>query len=208
MSQQYPNGEKIISPGTVIVTSGGEVEDIRKVVSPVIVNDKNSSLYHIDFSFDEQRLGGSAFAQSLGKVGSDVPTVKNPEYFADCFNAVQELIRRGWIMAGHDICSRWYAYHIARNDICQRTDGGLHINLHNLAGDDVVKNSLWQRTQVLLSRFADEHKHELDGHTSRIMALAYAKIGYPVPEFTHYYQLLRATASHDFDIDALRDEVV
>ncbi|WP_337633294.1 phosphoribosylformylglycinamidine synthase, partial [Prevotella sp.] len=58
MSQQYPNGEKIISPGTVIVSAGGEVSDIRKVVSPVLVNDKNSSLYHIDFSFDEQRLGG------------------------------------------------------------------------------------------------------------------------------------------------------
>ena len=78
LSQQYPNGEKIISPGTVIVSAGGEVDDIRKVVSPVLVNDKNSSLYHIDFSFDEQHLGGSAFAQSLGKVGSDVPTVRMP----------------------------------------------------------------------------------------------------------------------------------
>ena len=71
MTQQYPNGEKIIAPGTVIVSAGGEVSDVKKVVSPVLVNDKNSSLYHIDFSFDEQRLGGSAFAQSLGKVGSD-----------------------------------------------------------------------------------------------------------------------------------------
>ena len=69
MSQQYPDGTKIISPGTVIVSSGGEVADIRKVVSPVVVNDANSSIYHIDFSFDEQRLGGSAFAQSLGKAG-------------------------------------------------------------------------------------------------------------------------------------------
>lgn len=67
LSQQYPNGEKIISPGTVIVSAGGEVSDIRKVVSPVLVNDKHASLYHIDFSFDEQRLGGSAFAQSLGQ---------------------------------------------------------------------------------------------------------------------------------------------
>ncbi|MDE7088987.1 MAG: phosphoribosylformylglycinamidine synthase, partial [Prevotella sp.] len=62
LSQQYPNGEKIISPGTVIVSAGGEVSDIKKVVSPVLVNDKHASLYHIDFSFDEQRLGGSAFA--------------------------------------------------------------------------------------------------------------------------------------------------
>ena len=54
----------------------------------------------------KQRLGGSAFAQSLGKVGDDVPTVKNPEYFADAFQAVQEMIGKGWIMAGHDHASR------------------------------------------------------------------------------------------------------
>ncbi|WP_337950085.1 phosphoribosylformylglycinamidine synthase, partial [Prevotella sp.] len=30
LTQQYPNGEKIVSPGTVIVTSGGEVSDVRK----------------------------------------------------------------------------------------------------------------------------------------------------------------------------------
>ena len=81
MSQQYPDGTKVIAPGTVIVSAGGEVSDVRKVVSPVLVNDKNASLYHIDFSFDKQRLGGSAFAQSLGRVGDDVPTVKNPDYF-------------------------------------------------------------------------------------------------------------------------------
>jgi len=103
LTQQYPNGEKIISPGTVIVSAGGEVSDIRKVVSPVLVNDKNASLYHIDFSFDEQHLGGSALAQVLGKVGSDVPTVKNAEYFADAFMAVQQMIEKGWILAGHDI---------------------------------------------------------------------------------------------------------
>ena len=103
LTQQYPNGEKIVSPGTVIVSSGAEVSNVRKVVSPVLVNNKKTRLYHIDFSFDEQRLGGSAFAQSLGKVGSDVPTVKEPRYFCDCFDAIQEMIQRGWILAGHDI---------------------------------------------------------------------------------------------------------
>lgn len=37
MTQKYPNGEKIISPGTVIVSAGGEVSDVKKVVSPVLV---------------------------------------------------------------------------------------------------------------------------------------------------------------------------
>ena len=80
MTQKYPDGKKIISPGTVIVSSGGEVSDVKKVVSPVLVNNPDTTLLHIDFSFDTLKLGGSAFAQSLGKVGSDVPTVKNAEY--------------------------------------------------------------------------------------------------------------------------------
>ena len=34
MVQKYPDGKKVLSPGTVIVSSVGEVSDIRKVVSP------------------------------------------------------------------------------------------------------------------------------------------------------------------------------
>ena len=40
MTQKYPNGEKVISPGTVIVSAGGEVSDVKKVVSPVLVNNE------------------------------------------------------------------------------------------------------------------------------------------------------------------------
>ena len=93
MTQKYPDGSKIISPGTVIVSSGGEVSDVKKVVSPVLVNDKDTTLLHIDFSFDTLKLGGSAFAQSLGKVGSDVPTVKNPEYFRSVLPYIRTLHR-------------------------------------------------------------------------------------------------------------------
>lgn len=75
MTQKYPNGEKIISPGTVIVSAGGEVSDVKKVVSPVLVNDERA-LSTILIQFDKLRLGGSAFAQSLNKVGDDVPTVQ------------------------------------------------------------------------------------------------------------------------------------
>ena len=70
----------------------------QEVVSPVMVNKDKSTFYHIDFSFDELRLGGSAFAQSLNKVGDDVPTVQNPEYFRDAFLAIQELVDKQLIL--------------------------------------------------------------------------------------------------------------
>ncbi len=149
LTQQYPNGEKIIAPGTVIVSAGGEVSDVKKVVSPVLVNDKNSSLYHIDFSFDEQRLGGSAFAQSLGKVGSDVPTVKNPEYFVDCFNAVQELINRGWVMAGHDISAGGLITTLLEMTFAN-VEGGMKINLHDIADKDIIKTLFAENPGVVI----------------------------------------------------------
>ena len=201
MSQQYPNGEKIISPGTVIVSAGGEVSDIRKVVSPVAVNDKNSSFYHIDFSFDEQRLGGSAFAQSLGKVGSDVPTVKNPEYFADCFEAVQEMIRRGWILAGHDISAGGMITTLL--EMCfANTRGGMHINLHNLAGGDIIKN-LFAENPGIIIQVSDEHKFELKEFLEDA-GVGFAKIGYPTPD-SRTLVVKKDEQEFTFDIDELRD---
>jgi phosphoribosylformylglycinamidine synthase len=221
LSQQYPNGEKIISPGTVIVSAGGEVSDIKKVVSPVLVNDKNASIYHIDFSFDEQRLGGSAFAQSLGKVGDDVPTVKNPEYFCDAFMAVQQMIEKGWIMAGHDISAGGLITTLL--EMCfANTKGGMHINLHDLATSpnpsergeiDLVKILFAENPGVVIE-VSDEHKQEFKDFMEE-QGVGFAKIGYPV-EDSHSIEIVypnassstsqtSETSSTSFDIDALRD---
>ena len=201
LSQQYPNGDKIISPGTVIVSAGGEVSDVRKVVSPVMVNDKNSSLYHIDFSFDTQRLGGSAFAQSLGKVGDDVPTVANAEYFADCFEAVQELINRGWIMAGHDISAGGLITTLLEMTFAN-THGGMHVNLHDIADDDFVKLLFAENPGVVI-QVSDEHKQELRAFLEDA-GIGYAKIGYPTPD-SRTIVIKKDDYQHTFDIDALRD---
>ena len=202
LSQQYPNGEKIISPGTVIVSAGGEVSDVKKVVSPVLVNDKNSSLYHIDFSFDEQALGGSAFAQSLGKVGSDVPTVKDAEYFADCFNAVQDLIKKGWVMAGHDISAGGLITTLL--EMCfANTEGGMHINLHDIVGDDMVKVLMAENPGVVI-QVSDKHKDEFKKYMEEA-GIDFAKIGYPTPN-ERTIVVKKDNYEHTFDIDALRDE--
>ena len=218
LSQQYPNGEKIISPGTVIVSAGGEVSDIKKVVSPVLVNDKNASLYHIDFSFDEQRLGGSAFAQSLGKVGDDVPTVKNPEYFADAFMAIQQLIEKGWIMAGHDISAGGLITTLL--EMCfANTKGGMHINLHDIAapilplskgepeGVDIIKTLFAENPGVVIE-VSDEHKQDFKDFMEE-QGVGFAKIGYPVPDSRDIVVVWpnqsNQTNQITFSIDALRD---
>ena len=202
LSQQYPNGEKIISPGTVIVSAGGEVSDVKKVVSPVLVNNKNASLYHIDFSFDEQRLGGSAFAQSLGKVGDDVPTVKNAEYFADAFMAVQELINRGWILAGHDISAGGLITTLL--EMCfANTNGGMHINLHDICADGDVVKALFAENPGVVVEISDEHKQDFKDFMEE-QGVGFAKIGYPV-EDSRSIVVKAGDDEMTFDINALRD---
>ena len=153
MTQKYPDGSKIISPGTVIVSSGGEVSDVKKVVSPVLVNKADSTLYHIDFSFDTLKLGGSAFAQILGKVGSDVPTVKNPEYFRDAFTAVQELVEKVKNSANKMTLRNLYDYGDFTDTICQLekknqiTFRGLRTK--RIALPSAILTSLWKYLSFL-----------------------------------------------------------
>ncbi len=200
LSQQYPGGEKIISPGTVIVSAGGEVSDIRTVVSPVIKPVKKSTLYHIDFSFDTLRLGGSAFAQSLGCVGSDVPTVTNPDYFRTAFDALQRLIKRGWILAGHDISAGGLLTCLLEMTFAN-TDGGLDVKLDKFASDDLVKILFAENPGVVVQvddRYKKDFKALLDE-----AGVAYIKLGRPSDE--RQVMVSFHDADYQFGIDYLRD---
>ena len=200
MSQQYPGGEKIISPGTVIVSAGGEVSDVKKVVSPVMVNKEKSTFYHIDFSFDDLRLGGSAFAQSLNKVGSDVPTCKNPEYFRDAFDAVQTLENKGLVLAGHDISAGGLITTLL--EMCfANMEGGMEISLDKFGRHDIVKILLAENPGVVV-QIADKHKAEF----KKIMddaGVGYLKLGHPTDE--RLIQVTKDGAEYQFGIDYLRD---
>lgn len=200
LSQQYPNGEKIISPGTVIVSAGGEVIDIRKVVSPVVVNDKHTTLYHIDFSFDDLRLGGSAFAQSRGFVGSDVPTVKNPEYFRDAFNAVQSLINKGLILAGHDISAGGLITCLL--EMCfANTEGGLEISVDKFKHTDLVK-ILFAENPAIVVQVRNKDKKEFKEILDEA-GIGYVKIGQPAEE--RHILVEHDGQTYQFGIDYLRD---
>ena len=209
MTQKYPDGTKVIAPGTVIVSSGGEVSDIRKVVSPVLADEQKSALYHIDFSFDELRLGGSAYAQAHGKVGSDVPTCTNPEYFRDAFNAVQECVRKGLLLAGHDISAGGLITTLL--EMCfANTRGGMKINLNNFATDDITK-ILFAENPGVVVQVCTKHEAEF----KKIMdeaGVGYIYIGTPARDRS--IRLRRTepgdeqriiTFEETLDIDALRD---
>ena len=215
MTQKYPDGEKVISPGTVIVSSGGEVSDVRKVVRPVVKNPRNagatcacgkakdprnSVLYHIDFSFDQLRLGGSALAQSLGYVGSDVPTVKNPEYFRDAFNAVQRCVNEGLLLAGHDISAGGLLTCLL--EMCfANTKGGLDICLDGFAGSDVVR-ALYAENPGVVVQVNENCKAQFEEIMDEA-GVGYQLIGRPSAE--RRILVTKDGKEYTFCIDSLRD---
>ena len=105
MKQKYPN-EEVIAPGTVIISAGGNCTDIKKVVEPVLSRSLGSgSIYYINLSQDDFKLGGTSFAQILNTVGTEVPTIKDADFFKKAFNVIQDAIVNNQIIAGHDIGS-------------------------------------------------------------------------------------------------------
>lgn len=103
MTQKYPDGEVVYSPGTVIISATAECADIRKSVSPALQPIEGSSIILIDFSNDAPSLGGSSFGQALNKLGTEAPEIKDADYFANAFECVQQLVKNELILAGHDI---------------------------------------------------------------------------------------------------------
>ena len=200
MTQKYPNGDKVISPGTVIVSAGGEVSDIKKVVSPVLINDPKSTIYHIDFSFDRLKLGGSAFAQSLNKIGDDVPTVQNAEYFRDAFLAIQELINKGLIMSGHDISAGGLITTLL--EMCfANVEGGMEITLDKIKEDDIVKILFAENPGVVI-QVKDKQKEDV----KKILedaGIGFVKLGKPTEE--RHILISKDGATYQFGIDYMRD---
>lgn len=103
MKQKYKEGD-VLAPGTVIISSTGECQDVKKVVTPVSISNKGK-LYYINLSSQKHVLGGSSLGQVLNKIGSKAPGIKDVTLFKNAFNLIQNLILEEKIIAGHDISS-------------------------------------------------------------------------------------------------------
>ncbi|MDO4704086.1 phosphoribosylformylglycinamidine synthase [Tannerella sp.] len=197
MTQKYGT-DKVFSPGTVIISAAGEVSDIRKIVSPVLVRDKHTYIYYIDFSFDALHLGGSAFAQSLGKVGSEVPTVRDYDYFRDAFNAVQEAIDKGLILAGHDISAGGMITTLL--EMCfANVEGGLEVDLNAIAEADIVK-ILFAENPGIIVQVKEKNVFEKQ---MRAAGIGFARIARPTDE--RHIIVTKDDTTYHFGVDYMRD---
>ncbi|QWX85526.1 phosphoribosylformylglycinamidine synthase [Cellulophaga sp. HaHaR_3_176] len=136
MKQKYKDGD-VISPGTVIISAAGNCDDITKVVEPVLQK-SGGSIYYINLSKDNYKLGGSSFSQTLNKIGNEAPTVTDASYLKNTFNTIQSLIRDGQIVAGHDVASGGLITTLL--ELCfADVNLGANLNLTDLGEEDTIK---------------------------------------------------------------------
>jgi len=195
MTQKYPDGKVVYSPGTVIITAVAEVSEVKKTIGPVLVNETNSVLIWIDFSADEFKPGGSSFAQVTNQLGDTVPVVKDANHFKKAFALLQQLIHEGEVLAGHDISAGGLITTLLEMTFAN-PGGGIDVDLTALNEPDIIKILFSENPGVVI---------QMPGEGSRLSGagLKYHVIG----RVTEKRRLTIKHGAHNysFDIDQLRD---
>lgn len=198
MTQKYPGGDTVLAPGTVIISTVGEVTDIRKVIIPVLKKSFTSTLVYIDFSLCEFNTGGSSFAQALNKLGGATPEVKSPNYFRRCFEAIQELIKKDMILAGHDISAGGLITTLLEMTFSHNSTG-MDLNLDDMSEKDIVRLLFSEKPGVVIQ------VNDLDYVSIYLYekGITFSVIGKPSAGDT--IKITHLQKDYTFDINALRD---
>ncbi len=132
--------ETVKSPRELVVSVYAAVPDISKSITPDIKK-PGSPLLFLDLGGGRNRMGGSALAQVMTQMGDISPDLDDAGLLKRCFLAVQELIAREYVSAGHD-----------------RSDGGLITTLLEMAfsGNCGLDVSLSGQSTVFEALFAEE----------------------------------------------------
>lgn len=197
MKQKYPNGQDVIAPGTLIISAAANCIDINKVVEPVL--SKNAgSIYYINLSKDNFKLGGSSFAQILNRIGKEVPTIKDAAYFKKAFNVIQELILNDQVVAGHDVGSGGLITTLLEMTFAD-VNLAANYDLSGLGEHDTVK-ALFNENIAVVLQAKDDNAFEAALAQSGVVAV---KIGTAVEGTTVSFKNHADTFS--FDVVQTRD---
>ena len=134
-------------------------------------------------------------------MGDDVPTVKNPDYFRNAFNTLQELVKNGWLMAGHDISAGGMVTTLL--EMCfANTEGGLDISLDKFDCEDIVKMLMAENPGVIV-QVSERHRLDFEDLMDD-NGVCYACIGRPDTS-SRKLKISKGKFTHEFYIDAMRD---
>ncbi|MEX2525367.1 MAG: phosphoribosylformylglycinamidine synthase [Gammaproteobacteria bacterium] len=136
------NIEKSVrAPLSLNITAFAPVADIRRVLTPQLIRNRETRLLLIDLGAGRDRTGGSILGQVFNHTGGETPDLDEPAYLAAFFRAIQLLNETGHILAYHD-----------------RSDGGLLACLCEMAiaGRCGLSLSLETQSHPLAALFSEE----------------------------------------------------
>ena len=195
MKQKYPD-KNVVAPGTVIVTAVGNCDEINQIVEPVFQKEAGS-IYYINMSASDFHLGGSSFAQSRNEIGITCPDVIHPGTFAMTFDFIQQKIRNGKILAGHDISAGGMLTTIL--EMCfADMDLGAEINLNGIDEEDLVKILFAENAGLIIQ--SNQEDFAKDCQAAGITAI---QIGQVISESK--VSIEHKETDIEFDVSAMRD---
>jgi phosphoribosylformylglycinamidine synthase len=194
MTQKYPGGKKILAPGTVIISAGAEVSDVRRVILPAVIAEPKSHFIYIDFAGGDFHLGGSSWAQTKSTLGSQAPDV-SVAILKNAFTAVQLLIAENLILSGHDVSSGGLITTLLEMNF-PNTTGGMNIDLSKLIEPDWIKILFSEKPSVVL-QVTSAAIEKLEG-----MNLSYFLLGHPTED--RYLRISKNKETVELAIDEYR----
>ncbi len=133
--------ETVKSPRELVISAYAAVPDMSQVITPDCKKPGASVLLLIDLGNGSNRLGGSALAQVLDQLGDKSPDLEDSALVKRAFLAIQKLIEKNLILAGHD-----------------RSDGGLITTVLEMAfsGNCGLDISCTGNDDALATLFSEE----------------------------------------------------
>ena len=196
MTQKYPDGKSVQSPGTVIISAIGEVNNINSVISPNLKYKLDTELIYIGTS-KNLSLAGSAFSQTQGNIGGELPELYNSDYIKTLFNSIQRLINEKKILSGHDISSGGFITSILEMNFSNK-NYGMELDLKDFKENDLIK-ILFNESPGIILQVDSKTANELKRSKLKII-----KLGKPISNRS-------LTINHNnsqikLDIDYFRDK--
>jgi phosphoribosylformylglycinamidine synthase len=196
MAQKY--GDKtVLAPGTVVISAAGQCADFTQVATPIL-NKVGGGIYYIDMSSSPLALGGSSFAQTRNAIGQTCPNIADAAYFKICFEAIQEAIAEGHILAGHDISAGGMITTLL--EMCFADNNlGVNVDLSGLFEADLIKILFAENSGVIIQAKDDSFQKLMDARGVKMNLIG------QVTE-SDQINLYQGKNSYQFSISELRDQ--
>ncbi len=90
------------APLSLVATAFAPVKDVRKTVTPQLLNTAGTVLLLADGGGAKDRLGGSILAQVYEQLGNECPDVDDVSQFKSLMQSIQQLVDAQLVLACHD----------------------------------------------------------------------------------------------------------